>query len=189
MIEGLCTSLPIDNLTSDSVLRDWLNAQAKEHKLTYMLAHAEDGVIWGHFNEDSLATADQFFPQLPSLRLLTLQQCRIFGLSGEVLLWHTEQEWIARFTKNCTDVEHIEEKQILWGTRRENEQDGFTLLADGQQGLRHAVPLTGIRFDKEEKKRPIRLIVHHYIDYDDDGVAYIGLSRLVNLIQEPIKES
>lgn len=181
MIEKLCTSLSTEELTSDSALHKWLNTQAKDYKLTYLLAHAEDGVIWGHFEKDNLSTSDQFFPQFPSLRLLTLQQCRIFGLNGEVLLWRTEQEWIARVSKNFTDVELIEEKQILWGSKKEVEKDGFTLLSDGQQGLRHAVPLTGIQFDKEEKKRPVRLTVHHYIDHDGDGVAYIGLSRLVNL--------
>lgn len=63
------------------------------------------------------------------------------------------------------------------------EKDGFTLLSDGQQGLKHAVPLTGIKFDSQEKTqhRPVRLLVRHYIDYNDAVVARIFLSRLVSL--------
>ena len=60
----------------------------------------------------------------------------------------------------------------------------FTLLRDGFQGLKHAVPLTkGIQIDNNEKlASTIRLVVHHYIDYNDDGLARINLSRLVKLI-------
>jgi CRISPR-associated protein (TIGR03984 family) len=88
------------------------------------------------------------------------------------------------------DLELIEECQILWGTQKEKgkqgedgERNGFTLVSDGSQGLKHAVPLTNIPFsqDKNNLYRPIRLVVHHYIDYDHSGVARIYLSRLVDL--------
>ncbi|MEQ9354865.1 hypothetical protein [Coleofasciculus chthonoplastes] len=35
--------------------------------------------------------------------------------------------------------------------------------------------------DRHQLINPVRLIVHHYITYDDDGVARISLSRLVNI--------
>jgi CRISPR-associated protein (TIGR03984 family) len=79
-----------------------------------------------------------------------------------------------------SEEDKITESQILYGTQGK-EREGFTLLSDGSQGLRHAVPLTGITFDKEGKKRPVRLLVHHYITYDDTGIARISLSRLVDL--------
>ncbi len=79
----------------------------------------------------------------------------------------------------------IIEDQVLWGTQGK-VQDNFTLLSDGQQELYHAVPLTNIQFDDPQKlKRPVRLKVKHYIEYDDDGLARIGLSRLVDLFAEP----
>lgn len=65
-------------------------------------------------------------------------------------------------------------------------QTGFTLVEDGRQGLRHAVPIevpdrafspSGSR----RRKRPLRLQVRHYIKYDKDGHAYTALSRLVAL--------
>lgn len=190
MKQDLCQHLSDPSFGGDRELKDWIDAMANEYGLCYLLAHADDGVIWGHFKKGQLLTSDavnpkyQFF-QFPPLRSITLQQCRIFGTEGEVLLWKSAGTWKARFVGQL-DLEAISEAQILWGTKGEEFADeGFTVLQDGSQGLRHAVPLTGIRFAKlEENHRPVRLLVHHYIDYDCDGLARIVLSRLVDLKPE-----
>jgi CRISPR-associated protein (TIGR03984 family) len=203
MNQELCQPLSTAILT-DKSLNDWLKEQAltKDYKLPYLLAHVEDGVIWGRFDVDNsiLETAKDVFPelQLPALRLSTLHQCRIFGEAGEVLLWNSNGEWRSRLIKQSKVSELLEqeklgfitENQILWGTRGES-QGNFTLLSDGSQGLKHAVPLIDIPFysDKKEQYRPLRLEVHHYFCYDSDGVARIFLSRLVSLKKEPINES
>jgi CRISPR-associated protein (TIGR03984 family) len=180
------------NIIDTTHLKNWLKAkaQAKEYKLQYLLAHADDGIIWGEFRGDDckLVTSgdDCVFPQLAKLRLCTLQQCRIFGEKGEVMLWKVGQNWKARLIKDehLSEYDYIAEEQILWGTQSEGQpKKNFTLVSDGSQGLKHAVPLINIRFNNEQKNlyRPIRLVVHHYIDYDDSGVARIYLSRLVDL--------
>ena len=180
-------------------LYDWLQAKAKQYQqdqLQYLLAHAEDGVIWGIFDKDgNLSTAnpskdlflnsEELFPKykLPILRSPTLQQCRIFGENSEVMLWKVGQNWKARSIEDghLSKDDYICEEQILWGTQPEEQpKNGFTLVSDGSQGLKHAVPLTGINF-KGKDSRPLRLKVRHYIDYDESGVARIYLSRLVNL--------
>lgn len=180
----------------DGSLIAWIEKRAKEWQLDYLLAHAEDGVVWGRFDNSKLTTADEIFDKnifgvdLPALRPSTLQQCRIFGEKGEILLWQTESGWESRIIQDNPGVDYIQEMQILWGTQEETgehgengEKDGFTLLSDGSQGLKHAVPLTGIIFKQDKKKlhRPVRLLVHHYIDYEDSGIARIFLSRLVSL--------
>lgn len=186
MTTDLCTELDLPTLGMDNdstvVLRQWIDEQAEAHQLSYLLAHAEDGVIWGHFNGGSLLTSGEVFDRLPILRPRTLQQCRIFGEAGEILLWRTDKGWQARLCqdKNVPDIDFIEEKQMLWGTQAALEKEGFTLVADGSQGLKHAVPLTSIPFSGQTS-RPINLKVRHYISYDEDGVAYIFLGRLVNL--------
>lgn len=185
MTSNLCMALemPTQVDTDNAALKQWINEQAKIHQLSYLLAHAEDGVIWGHFNNGSLLTSGEVFEQLPVFRLLTLQQCRIFGNTGEILLWRSNKEWQARLCqdKDFPNIDFISESQMLWGTQREAaEKDGFTLLADGSQGLKHAVPLTSISFS-EQTSRPIHLQVRHYITYDEDGLACIFLSRLVDL--------
>ena len=175
----------VKEFADDDTLYSWLEEQAKSYQLPYLLAHAEDGVIWGSFDNGSLTTAEKVFykPEFkvdfPKLRLLTLQQCRVFGKNGEIFLWQSGAKWKWRFIGK-SEEDKITETQILYGTQGK-EREGFTLLSDGSQGLRHAVPLTGITFDKDEKKRPVRLLVHHYITFDDTGIARIYLSRLVDL--------
>lgn len=166
-------------------LQQWLKTKAQEHQLTYLLAHAEDGVIWGRFDQGRLITGDQVFPQLPKLRLKTLQRCRIFSKAGEVLLWRSQNNWKHRFIGNL-NCDCISEEQMLWGTHKVEEKDGFTLVEDGSEGLRHAVPLINIPFSSDRTKldRPLRLNVRHYINYDKDGVARIYLSRLVYLVPD-----
>ncbi|MGB3240227.1 MAG: CRISPR-associated protein Csx19 [Geitlerinemataceae cyanobacterium] len=165
---------------------NWLREKAASHQLTYLLAHADDGVIWGRFDREKLTTADKiFYPSefnvyLPKLRLRTLQQCRIFGNNGEILLWRiNDRQFKWRFIGNLQQ-EKIIEKQILWGTHG-IKRDNFTLLSEGSQGLKHAVPFTDIELNNKKLVNPVRLLVHHYISYDESGVARIDRSRLVDL--------
>jgi CRISPR-associated protein (TIGR03984 family) len=85
-----------------------------------------------------------------------------------------------------TFVDAIDEGQILWGTDVEEEKGGFTVMRDGAQGLRHAVPLsvTG-KFD--EQTRPLRLKVRHYLEEDTNGFTRIVASRLVKV--ESVQEA
>jgi CRISPR-associated protein (TIGR03984 family) len=171
-------------------LRDWLEGKAKKHNLRYLLAHAEDGVIWGRFDENGLKTSgDLLFDKCTKfhpakLRSQTLQQCRMFGDKCEVMLWKIGKDWKARSIEDTNNQDCLhDEHQILWGTKAEKEKDGFTLVADGQEGLKHAVPLVSIPFDQSKNLyRPLRLTVRHYLDEDPDtGVVRVYLSRLVDL--------
>lgn len=169
-------------------LKEWMEKQAKEHKLNYLLAHAEDGVIWGKFDGARLTTSGDVFDQLAKLRLQTLQQCRMFGDNCEVMLWKIGKDWNARSIDDTNNPDCLaDEHQILWGTTKASqEEDGFTLLSDGQEGLKHAVPLINIPFDQSKNLyRPLRLIVRHYLDEDlDTGIVRVYLSRLVDLTKE-----
>jgi len=186
MSEVIGTNPQVEEFENNDALHAWLVEQASQYHLNYLLAHAEDGVIWGRFDDGKLTTAEKVFLKpdfkvdFPSLRLLTLQQCRIFGINGEVLLWRSGEKWRSRFVGN-PEVDKIAESQILWGTHG-NKQGNFTLLWDGSQGLKHAVPFTDIELgDSNLLIKRVRLLVHHYIHYDDLGLARISLSRLVDL--------
>lgn len=170
----------------DDELHSWLGSQAPSvsTKTSYLLAHADDGVIWGRFNNGKLTIASEVFTKcdFPKLRLGTLQQCRIFGANAEVRLWKFGQKWKIYVADDRLKECLLDENQILWGTQVEKESNGFTLVSDGSQGLRHAVPLSNIKDKFQDGKRPLRLTVRHYIKYDEDtGVARIYLSRLVDL--------
>lgn len=102
MSEALCSPLEVKEFVNTEALHSWLKQQAQTYSLKYLLAHAEDGVIWGRFDRDKLTTAREIFykPEFevdfPTLRLITLQQCRVFGKSGEVLLWRVGETWRSR---------------------------------------------------------------------------------------------
>ena len=190
MSEVLCQKLSVDGIVDDGTLVSWLEEQARNWKLNYLLAHAEDGVIWGRFDNNQLTTAEKVFHKskfkvdFPTLRVLTLQQCRVFGQNGEVLLWRTGEKLRSRLIQDNPEVDKILERQILWGTHGE-KRGNFTLLWDGSQGLKHAVPFTDIALDERNRLiNRVRLMVHHFIDYDDSGVARIHLSRIVDLTTE-----
>jgi CRISPR-associated protein (TIGR03984 family) len=211
MSQELCKT-SVANLT-ENLLKDWLKQQAQNYQLPYLLAHAKDGVIWGYFDIDSgtLITAREVFPEcnFPDLRLKTLQQCRVFGEAGEVLLWNSNGEWQSRLILQSQVSELITqqkiglipEPQILWGTQGKSVRiqvrglairgnANFTLLSDGSQGLKHAVPIaveeSYFRKDNNKLYRPVRLEANHYYCYDLDGVARIFLSRLVSLKKKKI---
>jgi CRISPR-associated protein (TIGR03984 family) len=168
----------------------WLAGYAQQYNLRWLLAHADDGVIWGEVRANSLALSNITFDHVssqtrvsPDLRAQTLQQLRLFGAAGELLLWRVENGFAARWLMDVDSVEPdcMEENYLLWGNRSEADRDGFFLLTEGKQGLRHAPPLKPeTKGDHRELKR-LSFTVRHYLAYDEDGQAFIHMSRLVSL--------
>ena len=182
-VESFC--LPNFQNTS---LSSWFVEQAAQRygkaDKVFLLAHADDGVIWGRIENGQLKLAGNFFPEVTvELRLLTLQQARLFNPQGELFIWRgaNNNEWCGRFLCDADGNKEdlIDECHHLWGTASEppGSKDGFTLMRDGQQGLLHAPPIS---LKRDERAG---LQVRHYIDYDEQGQAYIALSRLVDVVK------
>jgi CRISPR-associated protein (TIGR03984 family) len=178
-------------------LQTWLESEAKTHGLRWLLAHADDGIIWGKVDAGgALLTSHeaakgngQAEAVCPPLRLMTLQQARLFSAQAELLAWRDGDN--ALRARLIADVEEggeahespasppdwaraFDEPQLLWGTRGVALTPDFTLLEDSAQGLRHAVPLSmnGMRL-------PAQLCVRHYLARED--FARVVVSRLVAL--------
>jgi len=176
--------------------RAWLEKQANELKLHYLLAHADDGVIWGRLDDQfKLKLAGEEIEAVKvELRSETLQQARLFDTTGELLLWKTDLGFQARYAgdEEGTQAEFDDENLILWGTDEE-PHEGFTLLIEGAQGMLHAPPAA------KGKGKRLALVVRHYLGYDDeslldknhqdsipkDGRMYVITSRLVGFKQVP----
>lgn len=168
-------------------LKDWLSDQANHYGLRYLLAHADDGVIWGRIDDGILLTSHEVAPDIsPKLREVTLQQCHLFSEQGELLLWKADRGWQARLIRTTaeTGLDSINEAHILWGDTVERLTNDFTLMIEGEQGLQHVVPIPVTA--KDAKNHQLRLCVRHYIDYDkNSGEARLALSRLVTLTCQP----
>lgn len=167
--------------------RTWLEKQLTKER-PWLLVHADDGVIWGKLdqNDKLILSSDVFsspsrYPAIAiELRATTIQQARVFGPAGELLIWRTADSFAGRVVADGIDLplHAYEEKQLLWGVVTEAQSTaGFTLLVEGEQGQQHAPPLT---MNKPERAC---LLVRHYVSYDDHGQAYVELSRLVDLVK------
>jgi len=166
-------------------LRTWLVAQATHHNLSHLLAHADDGVNWGVVEDGQLTVShDRYKAYAPELRLETLQQLRLFGEDGELYLWRVDKQWYGRLLEgqHDKDADTYSTTYLLWGTsedaRQDNADDRFVLLADGEEGLRHALPRPE---DFDADSHYLTLKVRHYVAYDNDGQAHVAASRLVGL--------
>jgi CRISPR-associated protein (TIGR03984 family) len=181
---------------ADDAGAGWLLEQAQAHGLTTLLAHADDGVIWGKVENGRLALSDKVFKDVsPPLREATLQELRLFGPKAELFVWRADYGgWRGRLIDDGgTEIRgwSFLEQHLQWGDRLERVEGGFSLVREGQLGMRHALPMAleeGI-FDPEADKHPIRLCVRHYLARDDDGALYIDQGRLVRLFIEGDEEA
>lgn len=165
--------------------RAWLAEQAREHELRWLLAHADNGVIWGELRVDGLhLSSDAFGPDELRLDWETLQQARLFGAAGELRLWKGPAGWQAYRLRDGAgqSVEYLDEEHLLWGTRAVEERDGFTAVVEGSQGILHAPPIRSAPIKETKHEARARLKVRHYIHEDEAGVAQIVESRLVALL-------
>ena len=173
----------------------WVCAQMNDER-RWLLAHADDGVIWGRWQNNGLVTSHDVAPALaPELRLVTLQQLFIFGAQDEVRLWRDDDSpatrWRARrLSDSATDDvidDVINESQILWGSKLEAlAGQPFTHVWEevSNSGMHHVVPLNVSADDLAQRR--LRLLVRHYITKDEHtGEARITHSRLVGLEPQP----
>lgn len=188
-IQSQVSRLNTDGFKADP--KAWFEAQPGVGREAWFLAHADDGVIWGKLRDGTLVTSNEIFSHIsPPLRAETLQEARLFGEKAEVRIWRDRRGFSAcRIEDQDSEgAEAFDETYVLWGTRMEKQDQGFTLVTEGRQGLRHAVPLQieeTTLGSSGTTKHPLRLRVRHYIAYDEEsGQAFLALSRLVELFTE-----
>ncbi len=177
---------PAISIPTDTAAHDWFSKQARDHNLRWLLAHADNGVIWGKLRKGTLhLSSEALMLQGLTLDWGTLQQARLFGLAGEVRVWHGPQGWLARLRRDDAgvSVECLDEKHLLWGTRIGQSEDGFSEVIEGSQGIIHTPPITVA----PNEQRRAALLVRHYLGEDETGVARIVDSRLVALQAPEVK--
>jgi CRISPR-associated protein (TIGR03984 family) len=184
--------LEVPNDLDPEPFRVWLTEQAKTHKLRWLLAHTDCGVIWGAMRDDGLRlSCEAFADEFPGVWLdrATLQQGRLFGEDGELLLWQGGQGLQAILRRDSAGESttlYLDEAHLLWGNRKRGEHDdGFILLAEGSQGIVHAPPLENAPGDKKRAALHVR---HYLTEEEATGLLRITASRLVKIL-EPEKRA
>lgn len=170
-------------------LRGWL---AEQRKRATLLAHADDGLIWGRVADGQTHLAHDAFPDIsPQLRPETLWQLWLFAPDSELFLWRDGGHWRQRVISEQAGDEHeyYDERQMLWGMYYQETRDGFTLVHEGQQGLTHAVPMDVPETTSGDQRHSLRLRVRHYLTKDEaSGLLRVSLSRLVELYVEEVPQ-
>lgn len=194
-----------------AVLLNWLTEQAKTHGSCFLLAHLDDGVVWGEMFGDRLVLASEVLREMepqnnpevkaaydftPPLRLETLQQARLFGENAELLLWRDgDNKLSARLIKDTNDptsadwLEYFDEPQLLWGThgipaKIESDHElneKFTLIWEGSQGMHQIIPIK-LEVDDNSKIVKNKAPKLRVRHYlNKEGEARIMASRLVGV--------
>lgn len=172
------------DLSIEGHLTEWIEQHASADSI--LLAHLDDGVIWGYMNAGTLVTSDTADGRIsPQLRHETLQQLFLFDANSEVRLWRIDSDFRAVQVKDAEDknAASMDEKHLLWGTKATSQTEGFTLLEDGTQGLKHLPPSHIFHRDGIILQERIYLTVRHYLTPDTQGVNSISMSRLAGLGQ------
>jgi CRISPR-associated protein (TIGR03984 family) len=184
-IEDCKEALTFVDVPANLDLYAWLVEQAGGATF-WLLAHADDGVIWGKVENGTLTTAWDVtqgtnWPSVsPQLNLITLQTARLFNEKAELLLWRDDgYNWKARLIQSveadqgASFCECLDEYHFLWGNRADAVTDTFTLLSDSGQGFHHIVPHATAKGSK--------LKVRYLIAEDKSGYKRIAANRLVCL--------
>jgi CRISPR-associated protein (TIGR03984 family) len=168
----------------------WFAEQSSVGSPAWLLAFADDGVIWGFLDNGEFHLSGNTYPQVsPQLDTNTLQQAFLFGEKAEVRVWRVENAFSASRMEDQPGEaqEAFDEDQVLWGTQiapDTKKSDYFTLVTDGRQGLMHAIPLkldTSSFKERGRQNRPLRLKLRHYLGTGEDGLVFIERSRLVSV--------
>lgn len=174
----------VDAVKVDKPIAEFLDSQARGY--AHLLAHAEDGIVWGKVDGTSPKTS------MP-LKADTLLEARLFGNTGELLAWKDgDGKWHARTIQDhssdsATFQDSYDEAHMLWGTHTGNQDaNGFVEMIDGAQGMVHWAPaVDGLQPNQGEQdlaKRLLQLTVRHYLKEDEvTGVLRVVASRLVEL--------
>ncbi|MCB9422746.1 MAG: TIGR03984 family CRISPR-associated protein [Ardenticatenaceae bacterium] len=164
---------------------DWLAKQGSPYR--WLLAHTFDGIIWGRLDVGGWQLSSGMLPSSPQFIQAELLELRLFGATSEAYVWRDGADLYYRTILDGSGVsyDYYDETYILWGTSSKPAKNDFTILSDGAQGLRHAVPFK-INMP-EGNGRPARLIMRHYIErHKETGLARIKMSRLQAL--QPTEE-
>jgi len=173
-------------------------APASELDLRWLLAHCDDGVVWGRHDATAWRLSSEPFPDIsPRMAPNSVQQLRLFGPACELLFWRVDGGFCGRMLTHGPDSAegslHPEvQEYLLVGDRVvQPAREGFTVVGDGR-GSRHAVPLScpESEFPAQPRRHPLRLKVWHYFTADSEsGLVRVVASRLADVRLEPREKS
>jgi CRISPR-associated protein (TIGR03984 family) len=158
----------------------------------WVLAHSDDGVTWGRFDGEAgrWRLGHDAVPDVsPPIRPEALQELRLFGDGGEVMIWRSDEGLRGRLLEDAKGdsprdeadpLRPSEELRIVRGDRiRADAGGGFTRVTDAT-GAEQVLPIA--LDDAHLRQHKVRLHVRHYWAQNaEDGTVRIAVTRLLKL--------
>ncbi len=176
------------------------SCRANAAERLWVLLHADSGVTWGIIDGTTVRLSCSLFQEWPTPEpdASALQQLRIFGAAGELLIWRIEdtpRRLAGRILADAPfgadappfarhrDVQHVVAASRFAG--RDATKDGFTAAGDAT-GRIQVLPwsLTEADFVQEGHPGayPLVLRIREYFERDlEDGSVRVAASRLLEL--------
>jgi len=171
--------LRVEPLASAGDLRSWLT-RVWPFGAAWLLARADDGVIWGMIANGELRVGGDERPgEVRPLRRETVQDLKVFSPEGELRLWRRDAELRAALvtTADAPPGQHFvtaEDRSFpLLGSPDNGQQPGSFSRYRGGAGQQHFVPV----FDLP----PLWLDARFYYAATDSGVLRMFEYRLLSL--------
>ncbi len=196
---GGCRLSPLDSAACQRYLA-WLlgedEAAAPEgaNGLDWALAHCDDGVTWGRYDVGAKVwyLGNQVAPEVsPPIRRESLQELRLFGETGEILIWRTDAGFRGRVLREgdpgpepgdaSNPLGPSDDSRILRGLHVFAQHDhDFTHVGD-RTGAEQVLPLA-VTAD-QLRSGQVRLLVRHHFESDTKtGAVRVAATRLVMLM-------
>jgi len=162
-------------------------------RFNWLYGTFDDGVLWGRFDSGEWRLPTAFEPLVPSLRMETLWELRLFGPDEEIILWKEEGLDDSLRGRSLTSaattpgLAPLPSQLILTGDRirpHTENGNGFTLVTDAT-GARQVVPIdcTDDDFLNDDVVLwPLRVdVLHHLRSEPNTGQLHIAATRLLGL--------
>lgn len=190
-------------MVDGDVVRELTNGSAGDaDPQVWLLAHTDSGVTWGLVENGTMRLSSRAVAAWPTPPIDpgSLQQLRVFGAHGEILIWRDEdhrapmklrgRKLLDREDGSPPDTQPRVGRRVVAASRvapRGASVGGFTAVAEGN-GRTQVVPLALSDADFAPKGRkgwyPLALEIKEYFERDPDtGCVRIAASRLVGLIR------
>lgn len=183
-VEG-CSIEPVESDRCKKFI-EWVRGQEarSEDGFRWLLAHCDDGVVWGKY-EGGWRFGSDYFDICPRVSETNLIEMRVFGDDRELLIWRTEEGLKGRLLKDKAPLPKDaptrwdDEKRILAGNKFIASRGGFTRIGTSS-GAEQVVPLELSRTDNT-----CYLKVRNYFEQDSEtGAVRVAVTRLISLEKE-----
>ncbi len=178
----LTYSNPLDLKGFSEDPAEWFLKQPAVGDDAWLLAYADDGVIWGKIENKQLVQACQVFGDtFPRLEATTLHKAHFFGSGAEVRVFRHGDKFraIRLQEENDPAAASYTRSYYLWGDHPIKTKGNWSWLEDGQLGIFQALPLA---YPPTAKGREFQLWVRYYLQFEEGhGQASVAASRLVGL--------